>query len=82
MKTRILLFHLLVVIGLLMLAGVPPQLGAEKPQPPQPPPDPAIAFTAEKNFSWFDLMVMNADGSNQTRLAEGPALLVVWSPAP
>ena len=45
---------------------------AGEPGPPLPPPDPAIAFAAEKNFSQFSLMVMNADGSNQTLVFAGP----------
>ena len=78
------------VLGLLLvlLSGVMLSVGiaswAQKPQPPQPTPDPAIAFVAEKNFSREDLMVMNADGSNQTLVLEGGKSLghhqPNWSP--
>jgi Tol biopolymer transport system component len=39
------------------------------PPPPAPPPDPAIAFVTShtvKGQGYYDLKVMNADGSNQT----------------
>lgn len=44
---------------------------AGKPKPPQPPPDPAVAFVLTKFGAGGDLMVMNADGSNQTLVLAG-----------
>jgi len=41
------------------------------PGPPPPPADPAIAYVAERAWSTTDLMVMNADGSNQRVLLAG-----------
>ncbi len=55
------LFSLFLVAGVVVAWG---QKG--KPKPPPPPPDPAITYAREDNFSTFHIMVMNADGSNQT----------------
>ena len=44
---------------------------AKPPQPPAPPADPAIAFCAERTWASSDLMVMNADGTNQKVLLAG-----------
>jgi Tol biopolymer transport system component len=44
---------------------------AKPPQPPSPPADPAIAFCAERTWASSDLMVMNADGTNQKVLLAG-----------
>lgn len=38
---------------------------------PQPPPDPAIVYVAERGWSQTDLMVMNADGTNQKVILAG-----------
>jgi hypothetical protein len=62
--------------------------GSKPPPPPPPPPaDPAIAFVAKSGTAGkynYDLMVMNADGTNQTaiwRAASGYHLdFPVWSP--
>ena len=49
-----------------------------------PPPDPAIVYTKETGASGgSDLMVMNADGSNQRVVlaaAGGPFMTAAWSP--
>ena len=70
------------LLGLLSI-GLALPVWAQKGKPP-PPPDPAIAFQAEKNFSWYDLMVMNADGSNQRLVLEGAKRIghqdPSWSP--
>lgn len=58
-----------------ILLSVPLVLGAQKPQKPPKPggstPNPAIAFEARNNSGYFDLMVMDADGKNLTRLMRG-----------
>jgi len=68
---------ILVVFALSMVPGV---VQAKKPPPPPPPsdPDPAIAYWMDD-----DLMVMNADGSNQTIVLGEAGTLhggVDWSP--
>lgn len=56
---------------LVMTSIVATGFGKGKPGPPPPPPNPAIAFAAESNFSNFDIMVMNDDGSNSTIVVPG-----------
>ncbi len=66
--------RLVFLLGLAWLvAGVCVSAGFAKgkPGPPPPPPDPAIAYAMESNFSNFDIMVANADGSNQTIVVPG-----------
>ena len=68
-----------------ILLSVPLVLGAQKPQKPPKPggsaPNPAIAFEARNNSDYFDLMVMDADGKNLTRLVRGgDNLTPSWSP--
>jgi len=47
------------------------QKKAKPPQPPAPPANAAIAFCAERTWASSDLMVMNADGTNQKVLLAG-----------
>jgi hypothetical protein len=67
MTRKIRVFGLVTSLGLLAIVlflGAPGWAQKKRPSPPPPPADPAIAFSAlYKNHS--DLMVMNADGSNQ-----------------
>ncbi|MBI3950578.1 MAG: PD40 domain-containing protein [Acidobacteria bacterium] len=70
----------LIVIALLLLvsSGLAQKGGGGKPKPPPPPADPAIAFT-----QGGDLWVMNADGSNQTKVYDDPSNCMnrlSWSP--
>jgi len=44
-------------------------------------PDPAIAYSKAGNFSRYDLMVMNADGSNQMLLLAGAKRVGHYSPS-
>jgi hypothetical protein len=67
-----------------VLVSVPLVLSAQKPaKPPKPgsTANPAIAYELRRSNGYIDLMVMDADGRNQTRLVQGgdnqtPA----WSP--
>src|SRR5262245_17367118 len=61
--------------------------GAPKPPPPPPPPtapaDPAIAFVAQSGTGArpaYDLMVMNADGTNRTAIWRAPAGFAMFRP--
>lgn len=65
-----------------MLVSVPMLVGAQKPpKPGGTPPNPAIAYEARNNSRYWDLMVMDADGRNQTRLLTGgDNLTPSWSP--
>lgn len=64
------LVTLLGLLGALLLFGI--SGWAQKAKPPNPPPaDPAIAYVAEKGWGHTNLMVMNADGSNQKVLLDG-----------
>ena len=71
-----------VLIGV-MLLSVPMIVGAQK-KPPKPggtPPNPAIAYEGRNNSGYLDLMVMDADGRNQTRLVRGgDNITPSWSP--
>jgi Tol biopolymer transport system component len=65
---------------LLCLLGLAPTLWGQrgKPKPPEPPPDPAIAYTEAGR-----LLVMNADGSNKRvvfRSGKGSVVAPNWSP--
>jgi len=90
MKGRIGFLGLITILGLLAFVlsfGIPGWAQKVKvPKPPPPSPDPAITFCAEKSWASADLMVMNADGSNQTILLAGTRKPYVsnhdpsWSP--
>ncbi len=68
-KIRLLgLVSLLGLLGAVLLLGVS---GWGQKKPPAPPADPAITFVAEKSWGHTNLMVMNADGSNQKVLLNG-----------
>jgi len=75
MRRRIGLIGLISVAGLLAIVLSLSLPGwaqkAKPPQPPVPPADPAIAFCAERSWASSDLMVMNADGTNQKVLLAG-----------
>ncbi len=75
MSRRIGLIGLISVAGLLAIVLSLSLPGwaqkAKPPQPPAPPADPAIAFCAERSWASSDLMVMNADGTNQKVLLAG-----------
>ena len=63
---------LLLPLFLMLTISSSAQKGRPKPPPPPPPSaDPAIAYVAERAWSTTDLMVMNADGSNQRVLLAG-----------
>jgi Tol biopolymer transport system component len=57
-------------------------MAVNKPSPPPPPPaDPAIAYVAQGINGVSNLMVMNADGSNQTVIYTGTGIwFPSWSP--
>jgi Tol biopolymer transport system component len=59
------------VAGLLLSSAPGWAQKAKPPQPPAPSADPAIAYIAEKSWGSTDLMVMNADGTNQKVLLTG-----------
>jgi len=58
-------------VGAVLLLGVSGWGQKKPPKPPEPPADPAIAYVAEKGWGHTNLMVMNADGSNQKVLLDG-----------
>jgi Tol biopolymer transport system component len=61
------------------IPGKPPK----PPDEPEPPPDPAIAFTVAPTTGGRELWVMNADGTNRTKLVGGGNLGATspsWSP--
>jgi len=66
MRRNHLLFWVAVLAVSLCALTLVNAMWADKPSPPQPPPDPAISFVKLKPNLARDLMVMNADGSNQT----------------
>ena len=52
-----------------------------KPSNPGTPANPAIAYEARSRNGYWDLMVMDADGKNQTRLVGGgDNMTAAWSP--
>jgi Tol biopolymer transport system component len=76
MKGKIRFFGLIMIIALVAAVIMTTAVGwaqktAKPPQPPAPPADPAIAFCAERTWASSDLMVMNADGTNQKVLLAG-----------
>jgi Tol biopolymer transport system component len=76
MKGKIRFFGLIMILALVAGVIVTTAVGwaqkaAKPPKPPQPPADPAIAFCAESSWASSDLMVMNADGTNQKVLLAG-----------
>jgi Tol biopolymer transport system component len=75
MKGKIGIIGLITIVRLLVFMvsfGIPGWAQkAKPPKPPAPPADPAIAFVAEKSWGHADLMVMDADGSNQKVLLNG-----------
>ncbi len=64
---------LLISAAMVFFISTPGRAQKGKPQPPPSPTpaDPAIAFVAERGWSQTDLMVMNADGSNQEVIVAG-----------
>lgn len=67
MKRKIRVFSLFTFLGLvaiMLLLGALAWAQKKPPKPPQPPADPAIAYSVSGPVR-YDLMVMNADGSNQ-----------------
>jgi len=67
MKRKIRVFGLITLLGLLAIMLLLGASGWAQKKPPKPPPlpaDPAIAYSVSGGNS-LDLMVMNADGSNQ-----------------
>jgi Tol biopolymer transport system component len=76
MKGKMRFFGLIMIIALVAAVIMTTAVGwaqkaAKPPQPPAPPADPAIAFCAERSWASSDLMVMNADGTNQKVLLAG-----------
>jgi Tol biopolymer transport system component len=72
MKRLINLRGVALLVALLCVGVFSLEVAAGKPKPPPPPPaDPAIVYMAEYNYGHYDLMVMNADGTNQTLLLAG-----------
>jgi len=83
--------HRLWLLGLLVMAGSVlvgcgdgPTGGGALPPPAAPPPPPSpdmIAFHSGRDGN-FEIYVMNADGTNPTRLTNNPAFdaLPAWSP--
>jgi len=67
-----------------VLLVLPLVLDAQKPtKPPKPgnPANPAIAYQSNRKNGYIDLMVMDADARNQTRLVQGgDNLAPAWSP--
>ena len=77
------------IAALVVVAGVVggQESFAGKPPPPPPPPapaDPAIAYSSSSstNFSFGDLMVMNADGTNATAILKQTAATRGKNPKP
>lgn len=70
------------VLAAVTFLSIPLLLTAQKPpKPGGTPPNPAIAYTARNNSGYYDLMVMDADGRNQTRLLRGgDNTAASWSP--
>jgi Tol biopolymer transport system component len=73
------------VLAAVTFLSIPLLLTAQKPpKPPKPggtPPNPAIAYEARTSSGYHDLMVMDADGRNQTRLLRGgDNMTPSWSP--
>ena len=63
------------------LVTSPLLLSAQKPAKPPKPGNPAIAYEARTRQAYWDLMVMDADGANQTRLVSGgDNRIPSWSP--
>jgi Tol biopolymer transport system component len=59
----------------------PLYLGAQKPPKAANPPNPAIAYESQGTTWYYDLSVMDADGTNQVRLVRGgDNLRPSWSP--
>jgi hypothetical protein len=72
MKKQVLFLGPAMVLALAMAAGVICVPGwAQKGKPQPPPANPAIVFTAEKGWASTNLVVMDADGSNQKVIVNG-----------
>lgn len=72
------------LLAAVLIVGVPGWAQKSKPAPPSSPPaDPAIAYVAFRSWAHTDLMVMNADGTNQKVLLSrdtGGYFDPTWSP--
>ncbi len=71
MSGKIRFLGLVALVGLVGASVFLNTPGLAQKKPPAPPADPAIAYVAEKAWGHTNLMVMNADGSNQKILING-----------